>query len=207
MTRLPLVLGLALAAAAPALAQQGPAAIPGTADATRVKAGNYKVDPAHTQVAFSVNHLGFNVYHGLFGDVTGTLMLDPARPDAAKLAIEIPLAKVTTTSGELNAHLQKADFLDTAKYPTATFRSTSVKVSGTDATITGDLTLHGVTKPVTLAARFTGAGDNPMSKTPTIGFEAKASIKRSEFGIAAYVPAVGDTVELNITAAFERQAN
>src|SRR3546814_17476020 len=98
------------------------------------------------------------------------------------MTIEIPLTKVTTTSDELDGHLQTPDFFETAKFPTATFRSTDIAVNGDTAKITGDLTIRGVTKPVALAARFIGAGTNPMNQAETIGFEANAPVKRSDFG-------------------------
>ena len=113
--------------------------------------------------------------------------------------------KVITTSDALNKHLMSADFFDVEKFPTATFTSTKVTVSGTNATIVGNLTLKGVPKPVTLAAKFTGAGTNPMSKAVTIGFEANGTFKRSDFGVSYGVPAVGDQVDLMVTAAFERK--
>lgn len=193
------------AMATPLAAQNPPSMAPGTADPARVKAGSYAVDGAHTQVVWTVNHFGINAYNGIFGDVTGTLVLDPARPSAAKLSVTIPLAKVATTSDALNKHLMSADFFDVGKYPTASFVSTRIEPQGTRARITGNLTLHGVTKPVTLDARFTGAGDNPMNKAATVGFEATASIDRSEFGMGYGIPMVADRVDLRITAAFERQ--
>lgn len=189
--------------AAPALAQM-PTTPPGTMDAKRVGAGNYTVDPNHTQVVFTVNHLGFNSYWGIFGNATGTLTLDPAKPNAAAVSIEIPLSGLVTTSAKLNEHLAKPDFFDSAKFPTATFKSTSVTVSGTSAQIAGNLTLHGVTKPVVLDAKFTGAGTSPMGGKGTIGFEATTLVKRSDYGISAFVPLVSDEVPLKITVAFEK---
>lgn len=194
-----------LALSAPLAAQTPAAAPPGAADPARVKAGTYALDPAHAQVAWTVNHFGFNAYHGLFGDPTGTLVLDPARPAAAKLAVTVPVSKVVTTSDGLTKHLMNADFFDVAKYPTARFVSTEVRPAGTRATITGNLTLHGVTRPVTLEARFIGAGHNPMTKKDTVGFEATTSINRSDFGMGFIVPMVADRVDLRITVAFERQ--
>jgi polyisoprenoid-binding protein YceI len=202
----PFLLLLALATVfAPALAQDAPSFVPGTADASRVSAGTYEADPDHTQVAWAINHFGISAYHGLFGGITGRLSIDPARPAAAALTVTIPVGKIVTTSEELNAHLRTADFFDSEKFPTATFTSTRVAVSGTTARVSGNLTLHGVTKPVVLNARFTGVGDHPMKKVPTIGFEATTSIKRSDFGISKYVPLVGDQVDLSITGAFDRQ--
>jgi polyisoprenoid-binding protein YceI len=188
-----------VATALPGFAQD----LPGAVDTSRVQAGTYNVDSAHTQVAFTVNHFGFNIYHGLIGGSTGKLTLDPKAPENASLEIEIPLSGVVTTSEDLTNHLKGADFFDVAKFPTATFKSTKVEIEGEEATITGDLTLHGVTKSVTIEAGFTGAGTNPMSKAETVGFEGGTTIKRSEFGIDKFVPNVGDEVDLDITAAFE----
>lgn len=190
-----------LGLAAPALAQGQP----GGEAAAKVAAGTYTVDTDHTQIAWGINHLGFNVYYGIFGGTTGTLTLDPAKPASASVSLTIPVDKVTTTSEKLNAHLKSADFFDTAKFPTATFKSTGVVVDGLKAKITGDLTIKGITKPVVLDARFTGAGPNPMSKIETVGFEASATIKRSDYGITYALPVLGDEVSLHITAAFERR--
>ncbi|WBX83656.1 YceI family protein [Sphingosinicella microcystinivorans] len=190
-----------LGLAAPAFAQGQP----GAEAAAKVAAGTYTVDTDHTQIAWGVNHLGFNVYYGIFGGTTGTLTLDPANPQSAGVSLTIPIDKVSTTSEQLNAHLKTADFFDTAKFPTATFRSTSAVVDGLEAKITGDLTIKGITKPVVLDARFTGAGPNPMSKIETVGFEATAKVKRSDYGITYALPVLGDEVTLHITAAFERR--
>ena len=193
----------AAAVAAPTIAQM-PKEVPGKADPSRVTAGTYKADSAHTQILFSVNHLGFNVYHGIFGDASGTLTLDPANPSAAKVDIEIPMSGIATTSAKLTEHLKGADFFDAAKFPTGKFQSTSVQASGTDATITGNLTLKGVTKPVTLKTKFTGAGKGPMNQQETVAFEASTTIKRSDFGISYGIPFVPDEVPLQITIAFEK---
>lgn len=194
----------AVLSALPVTAQTSPAALPGAADTTRVKAGTYKVDSAHTQILFTVNHLGFNSYYGIFGGATGTLTIDPKRPAAAVLAIEVPLSGLVTTSAELNTHLAAPDFFESAKFPTATFKSTSIVVHGTHAMITGNLTLKGVTKPVVIDANFTGAGVGPMNKAETIGFEGTTTVKRSAFGISYGVPMVSDDVPLKITVAFEK---
>jgi polyisoprenoid-binding protein YceI len=164
------------------------------------------VDTHHTQVAWEVNHLGFNDYFGIFGGSTGSLTIDPANPAAASVSIDIPLAAVATTRQGLTDHLQKAEFFDVANHPVATFRSTGVTVTGTTAKIAGNLTLRGVTKPIVLDAHFTGAGSNPMNKKATIGFEGTTTIKRSDFGVMYGLPVVGDVVDLRISAAFEKAA-
>jgi len=187
----------------PVIAQNAPSL--GTPDVSRVVAGNYTVDPAHTQILFEVNHLGFSQYFGIFGDITGKMTLDPANPSAASVSIEVPIAKVTTTSAALNEHLLNADFFDAAKYPTATFRSTSVTVNGETAKIAGNLTIKGVTRPVVLDARFIGAGNHPMTGAPALGFAAKTTIKRSDFGVSYGIPMVPDAVDLKINVAFDGQ--
>ncbi|WP_091741208.1 YceI family protein [Phenylobacterium immobile] len=187
--------------AAPAAAP----AKPGLPDAARVTGGAYEVDSHHTQVVWSVDHLGISTLYGMFGEMTGTLALDPKTPQNAKLSIAIPLTGLTVTSAAFAKHLSSPDFFDVAKYPTASFVSTGVKVMGTKAEITGDLTLHGVTKPVTLQAAFHGAGANPMNKVENIGFSATTSIKRSDFGLGMAVPMVSDEVKLKIVAAFVKK--
>lgn len=202
-----LFLAVPLLVAAPLVAQQ--MAMPGAKDAARVAAGTYAVDPAHTLVRFTVDHLGFSTYFGIFGDATGTLTLDPKNLGAAKVDITIPVGKVTTASAGLTKHLQTADFFDAATHPTARFVSTSV-TRGDDADeakVAGNLTIKGITKPVVLDVEFHGAGKSPaqMGGKETIGFDAETTIKRSDFGINYAIPAVPDAVELDIAVAFEKQ--
>ncbi len=191
---------LPLAIAAPALAQSF-----ANPDAAAVKPGAYAIEPSHTRVLFSVSHMGFTTWYGNFTDASGRLVLDPAHPDASHLDVTIPMASVTTTNAKLDGELKSSDWFDVAKYPTATFHSTAVHVTGRDqAEIDGDLTLHGVTRPVVLTASFNGAGVNPLDHAYTAGFEVRGEIKRSDFGVSKYVPVVGDDVKLIISAAFEK---
>jgi polyisoprenoid-binding protein YceI len=175
-----------------------------------VRAGTYTADPSHSLVVFKVNHFGFNDYYGICGDVAGTLTIDPANPDAAKVDVTIPIASVTTASKGLTEHLLRPgkegaapDFFGPAPAP-ARFVSTSVKAEGNWAIINGELTGDGVTMPVALAAEFTGAGTNPFNKKATIGFAAETGIKRSDFGIDYGIPFVSDEVELDISMAFAK---
>jgi polyisoprenoid-binding protein YceI len=188
------IVGIAASAAAP-----GPAF-------ESVKAGTYKVESYHTQVGFSLSHFGFTNYSGLFSGATGSLHLDPTHPDASKLDVTIPVDSIITTVPKLTDELKGDKWFDVAKFPQATFKSTSVALTpGGDATITGNLTLHGVTKPVVLHAHLLGAGVNPLDKAYTVGFQASGTIKRSDFGVSLYAPALGDDVELSIAGAFELQ--
>ena len=192
--------------------QGGPPPIPGTMDVSRAEAGTYAADPNHTLIGWRVNHLGFSDYFGIFGGSTGTLTIDPAAPQNAKVDITVPVASVTTANPGLTGHLLKpagesgkADFFGASPAP-AHFVSTKVEPNGTRATITGDLTLNGVTKPVVIEAEFTGAGKAMMPPNRvTLGFEGTTTIKRSDFGVAYGIPLVSDEVELNITTAFEKQ--
>ena len=187
-----------------AIAQPAARELPGKVDASRVVAGTYTVDPSHTLVGFRVNHFGFNDYFGIFGDSTGTLEIDPANLAAAKVDITIPVSKLTTASERLTAHMNSADFFDTANHPNARFVSTKITVDGNAAKIEGNLTIKGITKPVVLDASFTGIGNNPFNKKLTVGFEADTLIKRSDFGVKGAIPLVSDEVQLGITAAFEK---
>ena len=204
-----ILLALPLFAAVPLIAQSAPQ-VPGTMDVARVTAGTYNTDPGHTLIGWRVSHFGFNDYFGIFGDVTGTLTIDPANPNAAKVDITIPVGKVTTASTGLTGHLLRAgkdggkpDFFGPTPAD-AKFVSTKVEASSTSAKITGDLTLNGVTKPVVLDTKFSGAGANPYSKKVTVGFHATTTIKRSDFGIAYGIPMVSDDVALDISVAFEK---
>ena len=194
----------AVAAGSHSLHSQTPSGTPGAPNVNAVTGGTYTVDPNHTQVLFAFDHMGFTNNLGLFARPGGSLTLDPAKPEAASVDITLPIDSVNTGVPKFNEHLISADFFEAAKYPTATFKSTSVKVDGTEAEITGNLTIKGVTKEVTLDARLTGTGANPMSKKETVGFSADAVIRRSDFGLDKYVPVVGDTIELKIVAAFEK---
>jgi polyisoprenoid-binding protein YceI len=204
-----LLCALPLLFAVPLIAQSLPQ-IPGTMVVARVTAGTYNTDPNHTLIGWRVSHFGFNDYFGIFGDATGTLILDPAKLNEAKVDITIPVSKVTTASAGLTGHLLragkdggKADFFGPA--PTdAKFVSTSVVANGITAKITGDLTLNGVTKPVVLETTFSGAGNNMLNKKPTVGFHASATIKRSDFGVNYAIPFVSDEVKLDISVAFEK---
>ena len=203
---------LALGVASSIAVAQAPTTAPGARNVAAVTGGTYRVDPAHTLVVWTVDHLGISPYTGVFGDVTGTLTIDPRTPNAAKVDVTIPVSKVVTASAGLTQHLlrpgkpgSKPDFFG-ADPAEARFVSTSVATTGERARIVGNLTLNGVTRPVTLDASFYGAGKMPqqMGGKENVGFSATGTIKRSEFDLGFGVPAVGDEVQLRISAAFEK---
>ncbi|WP_077356891.1 YceI family protein [Brevundimonas sp. LM2] len=174
-----------------------------TQNPAEVRAGAYALDSGHGKITWSVDHLGFSTYYGQFVNVKADLTIDPANPAASTLTATIPLTDVDPNDDRLKAHLQTADFFDTANHPTATFVSRSVTVDADDAneaTVVGDLTLRGVTKPVTIEVEFNQAG-TAMGGYKA-GFDGEATIKRSEFGINYALPAVSDEVKLHIEGEF-----
>ena len=160
----------------------------------------YKLDPSHTMVLFSWNHFGYSNPTADFGLGEGTLVFDEQNPAKSSVDVTLPLASLDTHVPALDKHLKEADFFDADKYPTVTFKSTKVQpLGGHKFNVTGDLTVHGVTKTVVLAATLNKVGPHPMSKAQSIGFDATASIKRSDFGVGAYVPKVSDKINIRIT--------
>lgn len=191
---------VALLAAGPAFAESD-----FTKDPAKVQPGAYVLDKDHGKITWSVSHLGFSTYYGQITGVEAKLTVDPKAPDNSKLDVTVATDTVASLHPELDKHLKSADFFDVAQFPTATFKATKIAVTGANTgTITGDLTLRGVTKPVTLEATFNQAGTFPMDKAYRLGFDAKGTIKRSDFGMDAYLPMLGDEVGLLIEAEFRK---
>jgi polyisoprenoid-binding protein YceI len=182
LTKLTAALILAAAAAAPALAA------PET----------YVLEPNHTFPRFSYNHLGYSVQLSRFDKTTGKVVFDKAAKTGS-VDITIDTKSVSTGSPLFNEHIQGEDFLHTEKYPTATFKSTKVTFNGDKpASIEGNLTLKGVTKPVTLAVTSFQNMPHPMVKKDAIGANAKATVKRTDFNMGKNAPYVGDEVTIEI---------
>jgi polyisoprenoid-binding protein YceI len=160
----------------------------------------YEIDSRHTQVLFTYSHFGLSNITGRFADVTGTLAFDAEHPEASSVNVTIPVDSLSTGVAKLDEHMKSPDMFDAAQFPTATFASTSVTAAGENHwKIDGNLTLHGVTRPVVLDAQTNFVGPHPMNKAPAAGFDAIATIKRSEFGIAYALPGVPDDVRIRIT--------
>lgn len=179
-----------------------------SSDAKQAPTGRYAVQAGHTLVLFSIFHAGTTYYWGRFDRTSGTLNYDSSRPEKSSVAIQIDMTSIDTPSAALNTELQGPTVFDSAKFPRATFTSTSVTRTGpTTGTITGNLTIKNITKPVTLDAVFHGGAMNPMSNAYAIGFSASTTIKRTDFGITGmrWEPLVGDDVKLTIEALFEHQ--
>ena len=179
------------------------AAAPAAPQATQ--AGTYKVETHHTLAEFTVNHFGFNDFFGVISGATGSLVLDPKAIAATKLDVSLPADGISTTNAALDSELKGADWFDAAQYPTIRFVSQKVVQTGPrTARISGTITMHGVTKLLVLDASFGGAGVNMLDKAYTVGFSATGTLKRSDFSITKYVPAVSDEVRIKISAAFEK---
>jgi polyisoprenoid-binding protein YceI len=168
-------------------------------------AQDWNMDKAHSQIMFSVLHMGINTITGNFGTVSATLASSKDDFSDASVAFTADVNTINTGVEQRNNHLKSADFFDAAKYGTLSFKSTSFKkVSDKNYEVTGDLTFHGVTKSVTLNATFNGSIVNPMSKKNTAGFKVTGTIKRSDFNIGANFPAtmVSDEVALEANTEF-----
>jgi polyisoprenoid-binding protein YceI len=160
----------------------------------------YKLDPGHTMVLFSWNHFGFSNPTADLGIADGTLVYDADHPARSSVEVSMPLSLLDTHVPALDKHLKEADFFNADQYPTVTFKSTRVQpVDAKHFKVTGNLTVHGVTRPVTLDATLNRVGTHPMTKAQSIGFDATGTLKRSDFGVGAYVPMVSDEIQLRIT--------
>jgi len=156
----------------------------------------YTIDGSHSLQSYSYRHLGLSYAGGRFDKTTGTITLDAAaKTGSADISIDVN--SLNTGVAKLDEHLKGDGFFDAAKFPTITFKSSSFKFSGdTLSSVSGDLTIHGVTKPVTLTVTNFACLEHPMMKVPACAANAEATIKRSEFGVGNYVPMVGDEVKL-----------
>ena len=181
MKRLVLAAALAVTFALPAAAQE-----------------TYTVDARHTFPVFEVSHFGMSKQRGMFSKVTGKIMIDRAGKKGSA-DITIDMAALAVGEPKLGDHLRNEDFFDVAKHPTATFKSSNFKFDGDKlVSVAGDLTLRGITKPVTLTVEAFNCGSHPMNKKAMCGAEATTTIKRTDFGIKYAVPAVSDDVKLMI---------
>lgn len=161
----------------------------------------YDFDKSHANLSFTYNHLGYSTTDGRFGDWDGTLLIDKDTPSNSSIEFTINIDSLDTFWADRDTHLKSSDFFDAAKFPQATFKSTKVEQTGENQLdVTGDLTLRGITKPVTLTVDVLAMGDHPMAKKPAAGFAVTTVIKRSDFGMDKFVPYVGDEVTVTFHA-------
>ncbi|TFI41628.1 polyisoprenoid-binding protein [Rhodococcus sp. 1R11] len=164
-------------------------------------AGTWAIDPTHSTVGFTVRHLVVSKVRGRFQNFSGTVTV--AADGTPSVDAVIDVTSITTDNEQRDGHLKTADFFEVEKFPTATFKSTSVKADGGDFVVTGDFTLHGVTKSIDLKLEFNGVNAG-MGNGPVAGFEASTTINRKDFGISIDMPlegggaVVGDKIALNL---------
>ena len=157
----------------------------------------YTIDTGHSGLLFRIKHLGIGYTYGRFNEFTGSFTTDDADLGNAQVSIEVKVASVDTNDAKRDNHLRSPDFFNVAQFPTMTFRSTSIVRSEDAYQVQGDLTLHGVTKPVTMTMRKVGAGKDPWGNT-RVGFEGALTIQRSAFGMTNLMDAAGDQVDITI---------
>ena len=157
----------------------------------------YDVDKGHSALLFRIKHVDVGYTYGRFNDFSGLLVVDDANLAAARVEITAKLESVDTNDAKRDQHLKSPDFFNVAQFPLMTFKSTSVTKTGDDYKVQGNLTLHGVTKALTVTMKKTGEGDDPWGNH-RIGFEGQMSFKRADFGMDKLPQAVGDTVWVTV---------
>jgi len=175
------------------------------ATAPSVASESYQLEKTHADLIFSINHIGFTEKHGLFRDVDATLQYDAQHPEKSQVNVTVKTDSLDTGFGPRDKDVKGDKFLDVTNYPEMRYVSSKITPGPKDTLLVdGSLTLHGVTKPLTLHATLNKVGPNPFDMKPTIGFTATGSLKRSDFAISTYLPMIGDLVTITIDAEFNR---
>ena len=175
------------------------AALAATASAA-FAAEKYVLDPSHSQVVFSYNHLGFSTTYGMFSGFEGEISFDQENPANSSVTVSMPVKSMITGWDDRSGHFMSDDFFGAKDGDMVTFASTAIEVTGDDtAKITGDLTMNGVTNPVVLDAKLNQVGDHPSQGKPWAGFSATTSVMRSDFDLGMFAPYVGDEVAIQIS--------
>lgn len=168
--------------------------------------GAYQLEERHTQALFAIKHLALTDFYGRFDKLSGSLNFDPHHPEVSTVSVTIDMSSIDTPNTELNGELKEV--FNVVQFPTAAFKSTAIALTGpTTGKITGDFTLNGVTKPLTLDATFSGSRENPMTGGAALGFSATAVIHRADFKLdqMMWSGAVGQDVNIIINAMFEQK--
>lgn len=159
----------------------------------------YRIDKAHTQILYEVDHLGFAVSHGRFADFDGTLLIDKDDPSRSSVEVTVNTDSLDSFWPDRTKEMKKLDFFNVEEFPQMHFKSTSIEQVGEDRLkVTGDLTILAKTMPVSFDVTVNSTAANPMNGAPMVGLRATTRIKRSEFGMSAFVPAIGDEVDITI---------
>lgn len=188
-------------------------ALPALADSparrlTAESTGTYKLDKSHASIIFSIKHLGFSDYIGRFNAFDAQLTLDGTDPTKSQLTVTVEPESVDTHNTELEEKLRGPNYFNIAEFQQAKFVSRTIAITGRGTgTVTGDLTMLGITRPVTLRVVLNGAGHNSYANVYDVGFSATATLKRSDWGMKTLIPQVSDEVQLIISAEFHKQAS
>lgn len=176
------------------------AALAVSATSVFASAEKYVLDPSHSQVVFSYNHLGYSTTTGMFSGFEGEIMFDQDDPSASSVSVSIPVVEMITGWKPREDHFMTEDFFGAEEGDLVTFTSTAIEVTGENtANITGDLTMNGVTKSVVLDATLNQVADHPMANKPWAGFDATTTLVRSDFDLGQFAPFVSDEVEIRIS--------
>ena len=171
----------------------------GISAAMPASAQTYQIDPVHSSLVFRVKHMDTAYVYGMFTSMKGTVVVDEANPARSSINIEVDANSVYTHNEQRDNHLRGPDFFNTRQFPTITFKSTQVRrINANTVQVRGDLTIRGVTRPITASVTLTGKGKNPQGKD-IIGFETRFTIRRSEFGIRYGLPGLGDEVQVTLS--------
>lgn len=166
----------------------------------------FALDKAHSNLVFNIDHLGYSKTWGRFGEMDATLMLDQENPAKSSIELVVDAVSVDTNHLKRDNHLRSPDFLSVREFPTITFVSTSVEPTGeTTAKVTGDLTMHGITKPITLNVTMNKLEEHPMMKVPAVGFSSELTLDRTDFGVATFAPAIGSEMRVFIDLEFIKE--
>lgn len=175
-------------------------------DPVKAPAGTYHLDPRHSSVLFDVDHFGYSRFVARFDKVAATLDAVPSAPETSQLSVTVSAASVDTNVPDLDRMITGPDLLDAAAWPDIRFEATSLKRTGKNTgEMTGDLTMHGKSRPVTLDVTFNGAAPDPLTGDDTLGFSAVGQFNRADWGLGAWWPAVGNDVRVRIEAEFIRK--
>ncbi len=171
------------------------------------EAEKYTLDPSHSQIVFTYNHLGFSTTAGMFSGFNGEILFDQADPAASSVTVSFPVKAMLTGWQERFDHFMTPDFFDAKEDEMVSFKSTGIEVTGEKtAKITGELTLNDVTKSVVLDAVLNQAGEHPMAKTPWAGFSATTTLLRSDYNLGMFAPYVSDEVQVQISIEAQKAA-
>ena len=177
-----------------------------TQELVELRQGQYQLDKMHSYLNFRIDHLGLSKIIGRFNDFQATLDFDPQNPTAMKLTGVVAATSIDINNTDLENTLQESDWLDSERFPQIVFTSESVNViDASQFAVNGTLSMRGISKPLSLEARFNGGADNIITRKYTIGFQANARILRSEFGMDTFTAFAGDEIEIELHGEFLRQ--